>query len=247
MKFRAIPTVLTDGLSQVKGENFINWRSVGSVVQAIKVHSTRDVDEVVLLDVNATKENRVISVGLVALVAPILRVPLAVGGGIQSTANVKALLEAGADKVVIGSECFRRPAIVSECATVFGSQAIVCSVDYDPSAEGIGAGPDRLNSIFEAVEFARSLEELGAGEILLQDVSRDGTQIGMNFDLLELASRTLNIPVIGSSGAGSYEDFFNAFRAGASAVAAGAIFQFTEITPSTVRSYLRERGVPVRI
>ena len=247
MKFRVIPTILTDGLSQVKGQNFINWRSVGSVVQTIKVQSTRDVDEIVLLDVNATKEDRLISVGLVGQVATILRVPLAVGGGIRSVANVKTLLEAGADKVVIGSECFTRPAVVSECAAVFGSQAIVCAVDYDPltnSGRTVLGGP---KSVVDAVDFARSLEALGAGEILLQDVSRDGTQIGMNLELLESVSRSLSIPVIGSSGAGSYADFFNAFQTGASAVAAGAVFQFTEITPSTVNSYLLERGVPVRM
>jgi cyclase len=246
VKFRVIPTVLTDGQSQVKGEGFVNWRTVGSVIQAVKVHSTRDVDELVLLDVRASAENRLLSKFIVNQVAQFLRVPLTVGGGIKSVADAGELLFAGADKVVIGTAAVTQPGLIAELASVFGSQAVVCSVDAQGNSgpaliacgtKQQGLAPQHLATYFQ---------EQGAGEILLQDIERDGRQQGMNLELFRSVIQSVSIPVIGSSGAGGAQDFYEAFQTGVSAVAAGALFQFTENTPSTVKSFLKGKGVVVR-
>ena len=246
-KFRVIPSVLTNGVSQVKGSKFNNWRTVGSVAQAIKVHGQRDVDEIVLLDVTATKEERLISSRLVSSVSSSLRVPLSVGGGIVSVEDVAELLGAGADKVVIGTSAIEVPGLVSELASRFGSQAIVCAIDViDDGSDWIAIRSGEKPLDFSPQSYAKSLEEGGAGEILLQNISREGLLSGMDIGLLQEISEIVSIPVILGSGASGVQDFYSAYAAGASAVSAGAIFQFTEITPFVIKKFLKEKGVSVR-
>lgn len=246
-KFRVIPTVLTNGVAQVKGSNFNNWRTVGSVAQAIRVHGQRDVDEIVLLDVAATKEGRLISPRLIHSVSSSLRVPLSVGGGVKSAEHVAELLAAGADKVVIGSSAIEVPGLVSELAATFGTQAIVCAIDViDDASDRIAVRSGLMPLDYSPQSYAKTLEDAGAGEILLQTISRDGLLSGMNIELLREISGELSIPVILGSGASGVEDFYIAYSAGASAVSAGALFQFTEITPEVVKQFLKEQGVPVR-
>jgi cyclase len=247
VKRRIIPTLLSDGVSLVKGERFHSWRTVGSVVAAARVFAMRDVDELTVLDVRATGEHRSISPGMIAEVAEALQVPLSVGGGIASVEAFEAALRAGADKVVLGTAALDAD-FVTACANRFGSQAVVVAVDVltDGAGETAVLSGTRPTGI-TATELAVRLADAGAGEILVQTVDRDGTLTGMNVESFGRIARAVSVPVIASSGAGGYDDLHAAFETGVDAVAAGAMFQFTEQTPKGARDFLAARGVDVRI
>ena len=248
MKIRVIPSILTNGISQVKGEKFDNWRTVGSVMQAIRVQARRDVDEIVLLDVNASKEGRVIEPDLVRAVSEFLRVPLTVGGGISSVNDVSKLLEAGADKVVIGTAAVINADLISHLSTAFGSQAIVVSIDVVESdtsqTVSILSGTKRME--LSPVELAIDITKRGAGELLIQNINRDGTLQGMDLGIIKAVCRVVSVPVLASSGLASAEDAVEAARAGASGIVAGAILQFTEVTPAAIKVALGEAGFDTR-
>lgn len=247
VKFRVIPTVLTNGFSQVKGSKFNNWRTVGSIMQAVRVHSSRNVDELVLLDVSAGSQGRTVDPSLVRKVSETLRIPFTVGGGISSVEDVQTLLGAGADKVVIGTAAVKNKKLVSDLSAVFGSQAIVCSVDsVSPAFNRIAISSGKELVDLSPSSHAAQLETAGAGELLLQSIFHDGALAGMDFDLLRDVAQRVSIPVIFSSGAQGPEDFYKAYSEGASAVCAGALFQFTDATPEAFRAYLSICGVPVR-
>lgn len=247
MKNRIIPTVLTDGISQVKGTEFNNWRTVGHVLTAIRVHSARDVDELVLLDVNATGQGRKIDPGLVADASKELRIPLTVGGGVSSVHDFADLLAAGADKIVIGTAAAEKPELISELSSEFGSQAIVCSIDtVNDSRHSVRVRSGKDAQEVDPVDLAKRLETLGAGEFLVQSVSRDGNMQGMALELFSAISKSVKVPVIGSSGAANSQDFIDALTVGCSAVACGALFQFTETTPSQIKAELQNAGILVR-
>lgn len=240
---RVIPTILCRGRTQVKGVGFDSSRSVGHAAQAVKVHGMRGVDEVVLLDVSATREGRGPDLALVEELSGIFS-PLAVGGGVQSVADVRALLALGADKVVLCS----RPEAIASSAAVVGSQAIVVSIDVRDGAVHFDCGRTRAHPPLDnPVRWAQAVQAVGAGEILLQSVERDGTMQGYDLDLINKVARAVNIPVIASGGCSGYEDMRLAIEAGASAVAAGALFQFTDATPRGAAQYLSEKGVEVRL
>jgi cyclase len=243
-KIRVIPSILTDGMSQVKGEKFDNWRTVGSVQTAIQLFQSRDVDEIVLLDVRATSEQRFLDLELVRAIAGVLRVPLAVGGGITSVEQISDLLRAGADRVVIGSAWYTQPELISEAAAIFGSQAIICTLDCSESNRLARVAWGTTDS---AVSAASRLETLGAGELLLQNTSRDGVMEGMDLASIEAVSSTVGVPVIAGSGAGTPQHALEALQAGASAVAIGAMFQFTPVTPGQVKEHVANHGLEVRL
>lgn len=248
MKIRVIPTVLTDGVSQVKGSNFDNWRTVGVISTAVQVHGSRDVDELVLLDVMASKQGRLMDLGLVTDASRALRVPLTVGGGIRSTADVVALLEAGADKVVIGTQAIENPELISSLADEFGSQAIVCAIDATGNAlSSVSSFAGAIVHEKSPVEVAVELEAMGCGELLVQSVARDGLLNGMDINLFSKVAGAVTIPIIGSSGAGSPGDCVDAIRSGCSAVACGALFQFTETTPRDIKEALESEGFLTRV
>jgi len=247
-KRRVVPTLLTDGVSLVKGEQFRSWRTVGSVVAAARVFSMRDVDELVLLDVMATREARCISPAMVGSVARCMSVPLAVGGGVKNLSDFEATLRAGADKVIIGSAAVRDPAFVTAASQRFGAQAVVVSVDSVADAGdavAIDGGSTRVE--LDPVDLAVQAVAAGAGEILLQSVHRDGLLHGMDLDLIRRVSSAVSVPVIASSGAGNYDHLLQALQAGADAVSAGAMFQFTEQTPRGARNFLAREGIAVRM
>lgn len=247
-KHRVIPTLLTDGVSLVKGEQFRSWRTVGSVVAAARVFSMRDVDELAILDVTASREGRTIGPDMVKSVADQLSVPLAAGGGVRTLAQFEATLRAGADKVVIGTAAVRDPAFITAATARFGAQAVVVAVDASADGDdsiGVEGGSTTVQG--DPVQFAVRAVEAGAGEILLQNISRDGLQLGMDIELIRRVSAAVPVPVIASSGAGSYEHFLEALEAGADAVAAGAMFQFTEQTPRGARNFLAAHGVAIRM
>lgn len=245
---RVSPTLLTDGISLVKGERFNSWRTVGSVVAAAQVFSMRDVDELVVLDVTATREFRTISPELVSSISECLSVPLIVGGGIHTLDQFESALRAGADKVVLGTVAVEDPNFITEAANRFGTQAVVVSVDiYDDSGTQLSTRSGTLLSDIDPIEFAQSSAQRGAGEILLQNVSRDGTMLGLNIEQIRAICEGLQVPVIASGGVANYEDIHSGIKAGAESISAGAIFQFTENTPGGARDHLSSRGVNVRV
>lgn len=246
-KVRIIPTLLTDGNTLVKGQEFNSWRSVGSVAAAARLFAMRDVDELMLLDVAATRQGRLIERAVIEDFASVLRVPFSVGGGVNSIEGVRAYLRAGAEKVVLGTAAIENLNLIEEAASQFGSQAIIAAIDVLSLSEGTLATHSGQNLVkLDLIKTAIDLEKRGIGEILLQSVTHDGKMEGMNFEAIEIASEAVGVPVIASSGAGTHEDFLTAIRGGASAVAAGAIFQFSEVTPRSVRTYLHDQGISVR-
>ena len=250
LKTRVIPTLLYRDGALVKGERFDSWRRVGAALPAVKVFNLRDVDELILLDITATREDRGPDFEEVASLASECFVPLTVGGGVASLADVRRLLQVGADKVAINNACYSNPQLVSEIAARFGSQCVVCAIDVrrlpDGRPECFGRNGSEPRGVAPDA-WAAELERLGAGEILLTSVDRDGTLTGYDVELLRLVSEAVKIPVIAAGGAGNYDHMVQAIRmGGASAVAAGAMFQFTQQTPAQARVHLQQHGVPVR-
>ena len=247
LKIRIVPIILTNGLNVVKGTHFNNWRTVGNVEAIAKLFANRDVDELIFLDVNARKNGSVINSDLVSKFSNILTVPFGVGGGIKSVDDADLRLSNGAEKVICGTLAFENLKIIERITNKYGSQAVSVTIDIaEPghSAFKIDSG-SRLTEN-DALEFAINLENLGVGEIILQCVPLDGMRQGMDYVNIKKFSENLGIPLVASSGAGSLNDFVIAAKCGASAVAAGSVFQFTEITPLMVRDHLRECGFEVR-
>jgi len=248
MKVRIIPTILTDGITVVKGEKFDNWRTVGSAEATARLYARRDVDELLFLDVTARSRNSLIDKTLLTHFSSVLNIPFSVGGGINTLEDAKFCLRHGAEKVVLGTAAFVNPQLITEIADIFGNQAIIVSLDFDNDYSNrirIKSGTEE--SGVESIQFIQSLAGLGAGELLIQSIQRDGTLTGMDLNRIQQVSQLTTLPVISSGGAGCLEDFHQAVLFGASAVAAGAIFQFTQVTPNQVSSYLIDQGVKVRI
>ena len=249
LKTRVIPTLLIRDIGLVKGERFDSWRRVGAPMQAVKVYNTRDVDELVLLDIDATPANREPDYDQISYLARECFVPLAVGGGIRNIGMVRRLLGEGADKVCINTAAYESPHLISEVAQHFGTQCVVVAIDVHRHADGrcecyqnCGRVPNR----HAPAKWAKEVEALGAGEILLTSIERDGTMEGYDLQLIEEVSQQVKIPVIASGGAGCYDHMLQAIHAGASAVAASSMYLFTQNTPLEAKSYLAARGVAVR-
>jgi len=250
LKLRVIPTLLWKDIGLVKGVGFDSWRRVGTLMPAIKVYNTRQVDELIVLDISATSENRVPDYESMKEFSAECFVPLTVGGGVCSLETIRGLLRAGADKVAINSAAYGNPGLIREAAEKFGSQCIVASIDARRNPNG---GHDCFSLCGskatgkEAGAWAREVESLGAGEILITSIERDGTMQGYDLDLLKRVTDSVRIPVIASGGAGNYQHMAEAISlTGCSAVAAASIFHFTHQTPMEAKEYLSARGIPVR-
>lgn len=240
---RVIPTILCRGRTAFKGERFASWRSIGSVVNAVRVHAARQVDELVLLDIGATPEGRGPDLSLVEDLSDALFCPLAVGGGIRGIQDVRDLLNAGADKVVIGTA---RPRVIEEIADTVGSQAVVAAVDYRED----GNVYKKAGALCIPVSphlWAREVEAAGAGEILLTSIEREGTLAGYDLATVQRVAAAVSVPVVAHGGCSGYADMAAALERGASAVAAGALFQFTEATPREAAQYLQDHGIEARV
>lgn len=229
----------------MKGVAFDSWRSVGLAAQSARVHSMRGVDELVILDIGATDENRGPDLGLIAELSETCFMPLSVGGGVRSVDDVRSLLRAGADKVVVCSAALDRPALISEIADAVGRQALVISIDVRGGWVTGRCGKHLTQCL--PVEWAMRCEQLGAGELIVSSVDRDGEMSGYDLDLIADIARTVGIPVVASGGCSGYADMLAAIRAGASGVAAGALFQFTDATPKEAARYLHNHGVEARL
>ena len=241
---RIIPTVLSKNLALVKGQAFESDRVCGHALQASRIHGARGVDELILLDVAATPENREPDYAMVEALSEKCFIPLSVGGGIREMKHIKGLLNAGADKVVIGTAAIENPEFIRRAADHYGRQAICVAIDVKHGHVWSNCG--RVPTVLQPENWAYACEQLGAGELMVTAIERDGTMQGYDIELIRKVSMTVSVPVIASGGAGSYEDFYKAIGAGASAVAAGALFQFTDATPQEAAIYLENRGVEVR-
>lgn len=242
---RIIPTMLVRGQTLVKGERFNGWRSIGHAAQAARIHAKRGVDELCILDIAATAEKRAPDLDLVRQLSEECFIPITVGGGIRTLRHIDMLLRAGADKVCIGTGFFENHELVRMAAERFGSQAIVVSIDA--KGDGIATHCGTVDKLLQPHVVARGAVLEGAGEILLNNIDRDGVMCGYDLDLIAKVSGAVDVPVIASGGCGSYEDMLAAFKAGADACAVGALFAFTDDTPKGAAQFLKQAGLEVRL
>ncbi len=246
---RIIPCLDIKNGRTVKGINFVNLRDAGDPVELAKIYSETGADELVFLDISATEEKRKTLAQLVLNVAEAINIPFTVGGGIASVEDVAVLLNNGADKVSINSSAVKNPQLINDLVAKFGTQCIVVAIDAkEIKGEWIvhlvgGKVPTRLNLF----DWAKEVEQRGAGEILFTSMDNDGTKGGFANKALAKLSRLVNIPVIASGGAGSIQHFIDTFKDGkADAALAASVFHFKEIEISELKKELKKQGIPVR-
>ncbi|MBT4917084.1 imidazole glycerol phosphate synthase subunit HisF [Candidatus Peregrinibacteria bacterium] len=234
----------------VKGTNFKNLRDAGDAVELAKVYDQMGADELVFLDITATVEQRKTLVELVSQISKNISIPFTVGGGIRSVCDIRDLLNAGADKISLGSIAISDPKIVTEASDEFGSQCIVISLDCkrDGNSWKLFTKGGREKTDLDAVEFASLMEKVDAGELLVNSLDRDGMKNGYDLELLTKISEVVNIPVIASSGAGCREDFLKAFDGGrADGALAASLFHYGEINIRELKRYLSDQKVTIRL
>ncbi|WP_179518501.1 imidazole glycerol phosphate synthase subunit HisF [Nocardioides perillae] len=248
---RVIPCLDVDGGRVVKGVNFESLRDAGDPVELARLYDAEGADELTFLDISASHEGRATTMEIVSATAEQVFIPLTVGGGVSSVADVDRLLRAGADKVAVNTAAIRRPELVAEVADRFGSQVLVLSVDAR-RAPGTDSGFEvtthggRESAGLDAVAWAARAADLGAGEILLNAMDADGTTDGFDLELTRAVRREVSIPVIASGGAGAVEHFAPAVEAGADAVLAATVFHFGTLRIADVKAALAGAGHPVR-
>ena len=251
LKTRIIPCLdVADG-RVVKGINFMDLRDAGDPVDAARAYDDAGADELCFLDINATHENRGTMFDVVRRTAEQCYIPLTVGGGVRSAADVRALLRAGADKVSFNSAAVADPNVISTAADQFGSQCIVCAIDAKTVAPGqwqLFTHGGRKPTGLDAVEFAIKIAQKGAGEILLTSMDRDGTKAGFNLKMTRAISEAVDIPVIASGGVGTLDHLVDGVRlGGASAVLAASIFHFGDYTIAEAKAHMAAAGLAMRI
>jgi cyclase len=247
---RIIPCLdLKDG-RVVKGTNFVGLRDAGDPIEAAVEYDRQGADELVLLDITASSDARNIMVDIVTKVARSIFIPFTVGGGIRTVDDFTTILRAGADKVSVNSAALKNPQIIADAAYKFGSQCVVVAMDAKRTANGnwtLYLNGGRVDTGIDALEWAKKVEKLGAGEILLTSMDCDGVKEGYDLELTKTISEAVGIPVIASGGAGKMQHFYDAFTAGcADAVLAASLFHFKEITIPDLKNYLTECGISVR-
>ncbi len=251
LSVRVIPCLDVDGGRVVKGVNFTELRDAGDPVELARLYDAQGADELTFLDISASHEGRATTMEMVSRTAEEVFIPLTVGGGVSSVADVDRLLRAGADKVAVNTAAITRPELVAEIADRFGNQVLVLSVDArraaaTPSGFEVTTHGGRKSAGLDALEWAIRAAELGAGEILLNAMDADGTQDGFDLDLIRAVRAEVTIPVIASGGAGRVEHFAPAVEAGADAVLAATVFHFGTLRIADVKQALAAAGHPVR-
>lgn len=247
---RIIPCLDIKDNRIVKGVKFLGLRDAGDPVEVAKTYDQGQADELVFLDITASFEKRKTLIRLVEKIAENIYMPFTVGGGIRDLADIRELLNAGADKVSINTAAVKLPELINDASRKFGSQCVVVAVDAKRQDSGwqVYINGGRTPAGLDAVVWARKAAQLGAGEILLTSMDYDGTKDGYDLPLTKAVAEAVNIPVIASGGAGSLEHFYEAFtKTGASACLAASIFHYQEYSIRQVKEYLKERGVSVRV
>jgi cyclase len=251
---RVIPCLDVDAGRVVKGVNFTGLRDAGDPVELARRYDEQGADELTFLDITASSSGRETTYEVVRRTAEQVFIPLTVGGGVRSVADVDALLRAGADKVGVNTAAVARPELIAEVAHRFGSQVLVLSIDarrvtgetQTPSGFEVTTHGGRKGTGIDAVRWAEQAAQFGAGEILLNSMDADGTKDGFDLDLIRLVRAAVSIPVIASGGAGAVQHFPPAVAAGADAVLAASVFHFGDFTIGDVKDALRAEGLPVR-
>lgn len=249
---RIIPCLDVHNGRVVKGVNFVDLIDAGDPVEIAKAYDAAGADEIVFLDITASSDERETVVDMVRKVAANVFIPFTVGGGIRTVEDFKVLLREGADKISINSSAINRPELIREAAEKFGSQCVVVAIDAKKRADGTGwniyKNGGRVDVGIDAVEWAKKVDALGAGEILLTSMDGDGTKAGYYLELTRAIAEAVSIPVIASGGAGTLEHFYEALTEGkADAALAASLFHFKELEIKEVKQYLREKGVSVRM
>jgi imidazole glycerol-phosphate synthase subunit HisF len=251
LKHRVLPLVLLTGYNVVKSVQFSTYRTLGNPITICRIYESRGVDELVLLDIRATTEKRGPNLDIIRDVSGECFMPLTIGGGITNVEQVRQVLRAGADKVSLNTEAVANPQLIFEISREFGAQCCVVSIDAKLTSDGqyeVYTHGGRQATGRSPAEWASQVESLGAGEILLNSIDRDGTMQGYDVELIKSVADAVSIPVVAASGAGKPEHFVQAFQeAHASAVAAASIYHFTSFTPMEVKQELQASGVAVRI
>ncbi len=250
LKLRVIPCLDVKDGRVVKGVNFVSLRDAGDPVEQAALYDAAGADELCFLDITASHENRDTILDVVSRTAARVFLPLTVGGGIRSTEDMRRLLLAGTDKCSINSSAVARPELVREAAQKFGSQCVVVAVDAKQSAPGrweVFTHGGRRPTGIDAVAWCRQVAELGAGEILLTSMDRDGTGLGFDLDLLRSVYGAVRLPVIASGGVGTLAHFVEGARAGATGLLAASVFHFGTFTIAQVKAALHAAGLPVRL
>ncbi len=249
LKVRIIPVLLLQNNRCVKGVQFTHFRDTGNPVTAARVYDSQKADELVFLDIEATSQERTISYDIAAQVAEQCFMPFTVGGGIKSVEQIRKFLEVGADKIALNTTAIERPALIREAAEQFGSQCVVVSIDVRKKNDGyeVFTRSGKKETGRDPLEWAQEAQELGAGEILLTSIDREGTRTGYDIELTKTIADALKIPVIANGGVGTLEHLLEGIQKGhASAVALSSMFHFTDQSTIKARAYLHDAGINVR-
>ncbi|MGB4102193.1 MAG: imidazole glycerol phosphate synthase subunit HisF [Alphaproteobacteria bacterium] len=250
LKHRIIPCLDVKDGRVVKGVNFVNLRDAGDPVEQAKIYDAAGADELTFLDITASHENRATIYDVVARTAAAVFMPLTVGGGVRAVEDFRRLLLAGADKVAVNSAAVERPELIREAAEKFGAQCVTVAIDAKCVAPGtwhVFVKGGRTDTGRDAVAWATSAAALGAGEILLTSMDRDGTGSGYDLDLLRAVNARVNVPVVASGGVGTLDHLAAGLKAGADAVLAASIFHFGTYTIAQAKEHLAAQGLPIRL
>ena len=248
---RIIPCLDVHDGKVVKGVNFVNLRDAGDPVELARYYSQQGADEIVFLDITATYEKRDTIIDVVRRTAQQVFVPLTVGGGIRTVEDFKDILRAGADKISVNSAAIQNKDLIAQAAERFGSQCVVLAIDARRDEDGtyqVYSAGGRIPIGLDAIEWAKEGAALGAGEILLTSMDKDGTKSGFELELTDRVARAVGVPVIASGGCGRLEHFSQVFQqTGADAALAASLFHFGELTIPAVKEHLKQNGIPVRL
>jgi cyclase len=247
LKTRIIPILTFNGFALVKTKRFNNPRMVGNPVQAARVYNSRGVDELIFIDIFATKQNRKINLKIVRDVIKECFMPVGIGGGITSLEDINDLLQIGADKVILKNVFFSNPGFITTAANFFGSQCISISVDVIKNNNEYFIFND-YNKIYKMIDYIKKVQDFGVGEIILNNVDADGMMNGFDLDLYNIVSQVVKVPIVFVGGGGNlnhYEELFS--KTTCNAVGSASIFHFTQYTPLDIKNKLRSIGKPVRI
>lgn len=250
LKIRIIPTLLLRNNRLVKGVNFDNYRDTGDPNYAARVYNSQYVDELIFLDIDATNEGRKTNVEIIKKVSEECFMPLAIGGGIKNSEDIRTLLNCGADKVVINTAAIDTPDLIKKASNEFGSQCIVVGIDVklENNYYSVYKNSGKIKTNLDLVEYIKVLENLGAGEIFINSIDRDGTMKGYDLKLIELVMASTSLPVIASGGAGNFMHIVEAYnQTKVEAFAMASIYHFGDNNPIRARAYLKNNNIPIKI
>ena len=250
LKKRIIPCLDVKDGRVVKGVNFVNLTDVGDPVDSARAYYEAGCDELVFLDITATSDNRETTVDMVRRVADQVFIPFTVGGGIRSVEDMNKMLKAGADKVAVNSSALANPQLIADCAQKFGNQCVVAAIDANKMADGswhVFVAGGRKDTGMDLIQWAQEVVALGAGEILLTSMDKDGTKSGFDLEMLNRVAEVVDVPIIASGGAGNIEDIVEVFeKTTATGALAASIFHFGEVNIGETKQVLANAGIEVR-